>query len=70
LEKHVRKRRNEFKQKVIDMKCAHAKKWSSICCNEHVFIIDMLQFVVVFKNKKKLEYNLFPYLCYWIKVGM
>ncbi len=43
LEKHVRKRRNEFRQKVIDMKCAHAENevqyvvmnmyLSSTCCN-------------------------------------
>ncbi len=43
LEKHVKKRRNEFRQKVIDMKCAHAENevqyvvmnmyLSSTCCN-------------------------------------
>jgi hypothetical protein len=43
LEKHVRKKRNESRQKVIDMKCEHAKNevqyvamnvyLSSTCCN-------------------------------------
>ncbi len=40
LEKHVKKKRNEHGQKVMDMKCAHVKNEVQYVATKHVFVID------------------------------
>jgi hypothetical protein len=63
--KTCQEEKNEYEQKIMDMKCAHEK---IICCNEKCICYWPTAIWCCVWKLKNL-YSLLPYFCYWVNAN-